>query len=87
MAMDQMPGWLDHHYVSKPMIRTGVLIWIVIGFAYQYWVYGDAPLYLVSTWVHVLFWFWIILINLFLAFWYVTLILFAAGVIVALVKR
>jgi len=43
------------------ILRSGVLTYLAFGFLFQYLAYGDVPLNLVSTWLHILFWIWILM--------------------------
>lgn len=47
-------------------VSASVIVYLLFGVLYQYLVYGDAPINQISTWIHVLFWFWIMMFHIFI---------------------
>jgi hypothetical protein len=64
-------------------VRSGVVTYIAFGFLFQYLAYGDMPLNLVSTWLHILFWLWILIWW----FLYYAIIVVAIVVVVVFIGR
>lgn len=60
-----------------------VLVYLLVGILYQYLVYGDASISQISTWFHVLFWFWLIAFHV---FFYVSAIFIIAVIVFSVIK-